>query len=193
MNRKTLLTLLMLISVLAALAGRARAETVEAYRDGDAINPDDVVRILSPEPEQPLTRSIRTLVANKQAGENAKAGVEAVAPQRAGALSIPVAFDFDSAGLQPAARQQLDAIAEGIRRLPAQRHVVIEGHTDATGADGYNLSLSQRRAAAVKDYLVRVQGIEAERLGEIGIGKREPLPGRDPYAAENRRVQFRGE
>jgi outer membrane protein OmpA-like peptidoglycan-associated protein len=187
MNRKTLLTLLMLISVLAALAGRARAETVEAYRDGDAINPDDVVRILSPEPEQPLTRSIRTLVANKQTAENA------AAPQRAGALSIPVAFDFDSAGLQSAARQQLDAIAEGIRRLPAQLHVVIEGHTDATGADGYNLSLSQRRAAAVKDYLVRVQGIDAARLGEVGAGKREPLPGRDPYSAENRRVQFRGE
>jgi outer membrane protein OmpA-like peptidoglycan-associated protein len=189
MNRKTLLTLLMLISVLAAAGGRARAETVEAYRDGDAINPDDVVRILSPAPV--LTRSIRTLVANPRSGDNA--GDNEAVPQRAGALSIPVAFDFDSAGLQPAARQQLDAIAEGIRRLPAQRHVVIEGHTDATGTDDYNLALSARRAAAVRDYLVRVQGIDAARLGEVGAGKREPLPGRDPYAAENRRVQFRGE
>ncbi|HXB14781.1 MAG TPA: OmpA family protein, partial [Solirubrobacteraceae bacterium] len=90
------------------------------------------------------------------------------------------------------ARRQLDAIAEGIRRLPASRLVTIEGHTDAIGTDDYNLALSLRRATAVKNYLVRAQGIDPVRLREAGFGRRRPLSGTRPEAAENRRVQFRG-
>jgi outer membrane protein OmpA-like peptidoglycan-associated protein len=68
---------------------------------------------------------------------------------------------------------------------------VVEGHTDAIGTDAYNIELSQRRAAAVKQYLVTVHGIEPERLKHIGFGKYRPIEGADPFAAENRRVQFR--
>jgi outer membrane protein OmpA-like peptidoglycan-associated protein len=103
-----------------------------------------------------------------------------------------VRFEFDSADILPSARPQLDALAEGIKLLPPGRNVVIEGHTDATGNDEYNLQLSRRRASAVKDYLVRQHGIDARRLREVGLGKQNPISGADPFGAENRRVQFQG-
>ena len=85
------------------------------------------------------------------------------------------------------------ALTEGIRRLPAAQAVLIEGHTDATGPEPYNERLSERRAQAVKGYLVARHGIDAARLRAVGRGERAPLPGRDGEAPENRRVQFRGE
>src|SRR5438034_4779343 len=93
----------------------------------------------------------------------------------------------------PAARPQLDALAAGIRLLPAAQAVRIEGHTDAAGSDRYNEQLSQKRAYSVKRYLVAMHGIDPERLHAVGLGEYAPLGGRDPYAAEQRRVQFRGE
>ena len=124
-------------------------------------------------------------------------GDSAAAPQAAetvapGALSLPVQFDFDSASISSSAREQLDALAEGIKLLPPERLVVIEGHTDARGTDEYNHQLSMRRAAAVKQYLVEEHGIAAARLRDTGVGKRQPVPDADPFAAVNRRVQFRG-
>ena len=77
--------------------------------------------------------------------------------------------------------------------LPADQKVVIEGHTDAVGSEQYNEELSQRRAQSVRRYLVATHGIEASRLQAVGLGEHDPLPGRDPLAGENRRVQFRGE
>ena len=106
---------------------------------------------------------------------------------------LPVPFAFDSADILPQAKPQLDAIAEGIRLLPATQKVVIEGHTDGVGSDAYNDELSQRRAQSVRRYLVATHGIDAARLQAEGLGKSNPLPGRSPLAGENRRVQFRGE
>jgi OmpA-OmpF porin, OOP family len=109
------------------------------------------------------------------------------------ALALPVQFSFDSAEILPSARAQLDALAEGVRMLPKDRLVAIEGHTDALGGEDYNARLSMRRAQSVKRYLVAQHGIEPSRLRAIGMGEYETLPGRAPLAPENRRVQFRGE
>jgi outer membrane protein OmpA-like peptidoglycan-associated protein len=103
-----------------------------------------------------------------------------------------VQFEFDSADILPAARDQLEALAAGIRRLPQDRSVVIEGHTDAVGSADYNLHLSRRRAAAVKAYLVESCGIEALRLRTVGFGEVRPIEGSDPMGPRNRRVEFRG-
>ena len=112
---------------------------------------------------------------------------EAVAAVRRG---LRVAFN--SANLLPQARLHLDAVAEGIKLLPADRAVIIEGHTDAHGPDAYNMVLSQRRASAVRDYLSSRHQIGAQRLRVIGLGELDPLSGTDPGAGVNRRVQFRG-
>jgi outer membrane protein OmpA-like peptidoglycan-associated protein len=174
--------------VLAAMLPAARAEDVAAYRDNDIIDPDEVARILARDTTSAPgpTRSIRELV------EGAAPTPAEPVQRRAEALSIPIRFEFDSSEVVPVARRQLDAIAEGIRRLPASRLVAIEGHTDAIGTDEYNLALSLRRATAVKNYLVRAHGVDPVRLKEVGFGRQRPLAGTRPEAAENRRVQFRG-
>jgi outer membrane protein OmpA-like peptidoglycan-associated protein len=110
----------------------------------------------------------------------------------ASALSLPVRFAFDSADILPAARAQLDALAEGIKLLAPESIVTVEGHTDAVGSDAYNLELSRVRARAVRDYLVQRHGIDAARLKTVAYGERRPIEGSDPNAALNRRVQFRG-
>lgn len=109
------------------------------------------------------------------------------------ALGLPVQFAFDSARLLPQALAQLDALAEGIRRTDAGVRVVIEGHTDAVGSPAYNLRLSLQRAQSVKTYLVSRHGIAPERLRVVGKGMSAPIEGRNPLAAENRRVEFRAD
>jgi outer membrane protein OmpA-like peptidoglycan-associated protein len=105
------------------------------------------------------------------------------------ALSVP--FAFNSAKLQPAAFEALDNIAEGIKLVKLPGALVIEGHTDAKGGDAYNMKLSVRRAAAVKRYFAEHHGIAPIKLKAVGKGRAEPLNGQNPFAPENRRVQFR--
>jgi outer membrane protein OmpA-like peptidoglycan-associated protein len=196
----------MLVTLILALAaGAALAQEVRQYRPGDSVDPHDVAAILgqrSATAPAIKMRSIRLLdetVASSSEPALAAATVSEAAPAatparpRASALSLPVQFAFDSADILPPARKQLDALADGIRMLPELQSVVIEGHTDAVGSEQYNVQLSQRRAQAVKRYLVAVHGIEPARLHAVGLGDQAPLRGLDPYAPENRRVQFRGE
>jgi OmpA-OmpF porin, OOP family len=193
MTRRPLLIPLML----ALSAGAALAQDVRQFRTGDRVDPQEVAAILG-KPAAPAIkmRSIRLLDegAPTTLEPAAAATATGAAPARpAAALSLPVQFGFDSAELLPAARPQLDALAEGIRMVPDLQAVVIEGHTDALGGEAYNDKLSQRRAQAVKRYLVAMHGIDAARLRAVGLGEQAPLRGLDPLAAENRRVQFRGE
>lgn len=67
---------------------------------------------------------------------------------------------------------------------------VVEGHTDASGSAVYNYDLSQRRAEAVRDYLVEKHGIDRECLTIRGLGESRPMNGTSPYDAVNRRVTF---
>jgi outer membrane protein OmpA-like peptidoglycan-associated protein len=158
------------------------------YREGQRIDPQQVRQILSTDaPARGRTRSIRLL--DGDAGTTVPAPEESTPPS---ALSAPIQFEFDSTAILPEARGQLDAIAEGIKLLPPGRQVVIEGHTDAVGSDDYNQQLSRRRAAAVKQYLAQRHGIAPQRLREMGLGERQPIDGLDPFAPDNRRVQFRG-
>lgn len=182
------------------LASHAFSQEVRLYRQTEAVDPHDVARILGQPPVTAMRpmkmRSIKLLDADAPAAAagSAAAPQTAAAPARPStALALPVQFAFDSAEILPAARGQLDALAEGIRLLPVTQAVVIQGHTDAVGSEPYNDALSTRRAYSVKRYLVAVQGIDPGRLRAVGLGEYEPLPGRDLHAAENRRVQFRGE
>lgn len=188
----------------AFVAASGHAQDVRLYRAGDTVDPREVAAILDA-PKPIKMRSLRLLdepVATPSAVAAATVAATALpyaeaAPSeprvRPSALSLPVQFAFDSADILPGARGQLDALAQGIRLLPAQQAVVIEGHTDARGSDAYNDQLSLKRAYAVKRYLVAMHSIDPGRLRAVGMGEYAPLPGRDPLAPENRRVQFRGE
>jgi OOP family OmpA-OmpF porin len=67
--------------------------------------------------------------------------------------------------------------------------LLIKGHTDASGSDSYNQVLSEHRAAAVQDYLVRSYRIDPARVVAQGRGEAEPLT-ENPYDGKNRRVEF---
>ncbi|WP_332019815.1 OmpA family protein [Kaistella sp.] len=101
-----------------------------------------------------------------------------------------VNFGFDSSDLTSAAKANLDKLAQVLKNN-MDTNINIYGHTDSKGTDAYNLSLSERRAAAVKNYLVS-QGVSASRMFTMGVGEREPIASNDTDAgrAENRRVEF---
>lgn len=99
-------------------------------------------------------------------------------------------FEFDSANLTAEAKSILDGALTAIRSSSSQ-NLNVEGHTDSTGSDSYNLDLSQRRAEAVVDYLVG-HGIDRARLGAKGFGESAPVGTNDSAAgrAQNRRVEI---
>ena len=106
-------------------------------------------------------------------------------------FSLPTTtFKLGSADLPDTLRQQLDRFAEVLRGKRGSGRVLrIEGHADATGNEELNLPLSQRRAEAVKDYLVK-NGAESVMLQAVGMGSKALKVSNDPAAAENRRVEI---
>lgn len=102
-----------------------------------------------------------------------------------------VLFEFDSARLLPASRQTLQRVAQSLRGQPDLK-AEIAGHTDSVGPDGYNLKLSQQRAAAVQSFLVG-EGINPGRLRARGYGESLPVASNDTPEGQamNRRVEFR--
>ena len=106
-----------------------------------------------------------------------------------------VLFDFDRADLRPDAASKLQLLADGMARA-AELPVRVEGHTDAKGADAYNLRLSEARARAVRSWLLG-RGVAPARVPAAGFGKTRPIApnatpdGRDDAAGrqKNRRVE----
>lgn len=74
--------------------------------------------------------------------------------------------------------------------LLSNSRIVLNGHTDATGSNEYNLELSERRAVSVRHYLLAHFPIEDSRLISIGFGEERLKNTYDPEAAENRRVEI---
>lgn len=115
---------------------------------------------------------------------------EAARLKKLPSADIEIYFDLDQAVITPAAQNTLRPLGEALidSRLAHQQFVLI-GHTDARGNDAYNQTLSERRATAAKDYLIKTFGIAPDRLTSYGRGKRLLKNAADPLAGENRRVQ----
>jgi len=106
-------------------------------------------------------------------------------------LAADVLFDFDKADLKPAAEDRLQHLLTVVNGKPGSR-VAIEGHTDVRGEEAYNQSLSERRAQAVRTWLVG-RGVAADRLTATGAGESRPARQGDTEADHqaNRRVEIR--
>lgn len=105
-------------------------------------------------------------------------------------LSGSVLFRSDEATLMPAAQARLDQVAEALLTSP-ERSLVVEGHTDSQGTDDHNRDLSQRRADAVRTYLVG-RGYAADRIVAQGLGEGRPVADNDTTEgrSNNRRVEI---
>ncbi len=101
-----------------------------------------------------------------------------------------VQFEFDSSRLTSDAKVVLKEVIEAMKKHPTVK-LEIQGHTDKVGTPEYNITLSQERAQAVKDYMV-ANGISATRLSTKGFGENKPLASNDTAEgrALNRRIEF---
>jgi outer membrane protein OmpA-like peptidoglycan-associated protein len=101
-----------------------------------------------------------------------------------------ILFDFDSSNLKEASKDNIKTLAASLNQYPGT-DIKIIGHTDSRGTEAYNMSLSERRAAAVKAYAVS-QGVPSARLSTVGKGFSEPIGDNATEAgrATNRRVEI---
>jgi len=108
----------------------------------------------------------------------AAAGAAAAGPKPAGekiTVAADALFDFNKAVLRPEGKAKLDELVSKAKAIKLEVILAV-GHTDRIGGDAYNQKLSEKRAAAVKEYLV-AKGIEANRVYTEGKGEKQPVTG----------------
>lgn len=98
-------------------------------------------------------------------------------------------FDFDQSILRPEARSALMIHAEALKSSP--RSIRLEGHADERGSREYNMALGERRANAVRDFLV-LQGVDSYLIETVSYGEERPaaIGSNEASWAENRRVEL---
>ena len=127
---------------------------------------------------------------------NALAQSEAIAIQREGnvlALTFRSDFTFavNSAAIRPGLDSELSRVAQVLNAYP-QTTLTVAGHTDSTGSEEYNQTLSQKRADSVKNALVQ-RGVAAYRINAVGYGESQPVGDNETEFGrqQNRRVEVR--
>jgi outer membrane protein OmpA-like peptidoglycan-associated protein len=200
--------IVMLATVLAAQTGQAAAQTRYFDRTPSA---EELEQALTPQTtpiaphggppaaaapnQQPPMRANEGATDRANDGEAQRRGprlsiapTSIPVPREPPKVGLTVTFAFNSVDLTAESRRVLDVLAIAINRLP-QFRFQIEGHTDSVGGDAFNLELSQRRAAAVVQYLVLTHNISPARLAAIGFGKRKLRDPVHPTDGINRRVE----
>ena len=125
----------------------------------------------------------------------AAASQEQAAPQPAPAappsISMEIFFAYNSAQLTDQAIQQLAPLGQALQSPElAGLSFLLEGHTDATGPDDYNMLLSQKRAQSVGQFLYQYYGVDPTKLNLVGRGESVLLDVANPSSGVNRRVSI---
>jgi OOP family OmpA-OmpF porin len=140
-------------------------------------------------PAAPAAPSAPAAPAAPAAAAKAPASVRQAVVIQADAL-----FDFDKSVVRPDGKKSIDEALAKLQGVSLEM-VIATGHTDSIGTDAYNQKLSERRAAAVKDYLVS-KGMPAEKITTIGKGETQPVATNKTKEGrqKNRRVdiEFKG-
>jgi outer membrane protein OmpA-like peptidoglycan-associated protein len=192
-------------SAIVATAGALISISSFAFA-GEMVSAEQIARALQP---KPLTRSLSVARQEPAAATVAQSSfVDSLRNRRTRSLSLgeraqiaeiaadkpkidlEITFDYNSANISSAAMPGVQALgqalsADGLRGST----FMVGGHTDAVGGEAYNQDLSERRADAIKRYLVEKFGIAGADLVTVGYGKTMPKDAAHPMDPANRRVQ----
>jgi outer membrane protein OmpA-like peptidoglycan-associated protein len=207
---KTLTAMLSIATLGAALSfGMATAFAAEEKAKDKNVSEGDILRALVPE-KKPLTRGLS--VGPQQVDQAAVAAegkfVQKIRGRSTRSLSISereeiatlvkdkpkidleINFDYNSAQISAKSLESVEALGRALSNSELKGSTfVVAGHTDAAGGEGYNQDLSERRADAIKRYLVDKYGINGTDLVTVGYGKSKLKDANQPMAEANRRVQ----
>ena len=122
------------------------------------------------------------------AAKQAKAPSE---PKVIDKMTLQVFFDSGKAILTEADLKELPKAVDFLKKYPGTK-IRLDGYTDSTGAEAYNMKLSERRAMAVRDYLVKEAGVDSSKITVVGHGGADPVAdNKTPEGrAKNRRVEI---
>jgi len=190
----------------AAISFSAGAALAQAKN----VTEDHIVRALAPE-KKPLTRGLsvgpqQTVDPTAAAAESklvqklrgrstrslSSAEREEIAAivQDKPKIDLEINFDYNSADISAKSLPSVQALGRALTTNDLKGSTfVVAGHTDASGGDAYNQDLSERRADAIKRYLVDKYGINGTDLVTVGYGKSKLKDSSQPLAEVNRRVQ----
>lgn len=168
--------------------GGAKPAAAPVY-SAPAPEPEPVMEMAAPQEEAapvveerpaPVFEEVRQVPATRVAKEI----------EEKGRATIEVLFDFDKDTIKKNYSKDIDNLADVMEQHP-DLSITIEGHTDNTGNAAYNKKLSQRRADAVKKYMVKKNNIDENRLKTVGYGIEKPVASNKTKAgrAKNRRVE----
>jgi OOP family OmpA-OmpF porin len=189
------------------VAARVAVDLLARLEDGSATLTDGVLDIRGRALTDRIADSIAADLARLPAGFTGRAALRLVVEEKLDGPPIEAAeacqalidevmsqttieFDTGSAAIRQTSRRVLDRLVKAAARCPAFR-IAIEGHTDNVGDEAANLALSERRAAAVAEYLVAA-GVARERLATQGLGAAKPVADNatEDGRARNRRIVF---
>ncbi len=113
------------------------------------------------------------------------------APKVIDKMTLQVFFDFDKSTLTEATLKELQKAVAFVKKYPGAK-IRLDGYTDSIGTDAYNIKLSERRAAAVKDYLIKEAGVDSSKITAVGNGEADPVADNKTAGgrAKNRRVEI---
>jgi len=176
-----------------SLVAAARRDSLAAVARRDSLAraqavADSLARAMAERARADSVRAQVLRAPDSSAATLVESGLEAA---RAAALAEPVYFELDRWDVTAEAQRRLDGKLAVLRASP-RLEIQIEGHCDERGSDEYNLALGNRRAAAVKRYLVE-HGVADARIGIVSYGEERPAdPGHTEEAwTRNRRAEFR--
>jgi outer membrane protein OmpA-like peptidoglycan-associated protein len=206
---KTLTSILSIAALGAALSlGMGTALAQEKPKDKN-VSEGEILRALVPE-KKPLTRGLSV---GPQQVDTAASAAESQFVQKIRGRStrsltmgereeiaaivkdkpkidLEINFDYNSAEISTKSLESVQALGRALSNNELKGSVfVVAGHTDAAGGEGYNQDLSERRADAIKRYLVDKYGINGTDLVTVGYGKSKLKDPNQPMAEGNRRVQ----
>ena len=171
----------------------ASAQTVSSDKILNALAPPVTRSLTAPKPslsdsDQAFVDSLRHRTRSLSLDEADR--VAAIAKEQP-KINLEINFDYNSAAVTEKAEPQLTELGNALKSSRLENSIIVlSGHTDAKGGDDYNQKLSERRAEAVKKYLVEKFKISADNLSTVGYGKRDLKNKNEPFAAENRRVEI---